>query len=103
MIDAKIARNIVKRLRDCLFEKMLNTDISKLQSIKNGDIMSHFVRDVRQVQKFTSNTITLIVRFVLNFAIVAFAMTKSTNLQLTLVSLVPILISILLILRLAKN
>lgn len=103
MIDAKIARNIVKRLRDCLFEKMLNTDISKLQSIKNGDIMSHFVRDVRQVQKFASNTITLIVRFVLNFAIVAFAMTKSTNLQLTLVSLVPILISILLILRLAKK
>lgn len=103
MIDAKIARNIVKRLRDCLFEKMLNTDISKLQSIKNGDIMSHFVRDVRQVQKFASNTITLIVRFVLNFAIVAFAMTKSTNLQLTLVSLVPILISILLILRLSKK
>lgn len=103
MIDAKIARNIVKRLRDCLFEKMLKTDISKLQSIKNGDIMSHFVRDVRQVQKFASNTITLIVRFVLNFAIVAFAMTKSTNLQLTLVSLVPILISILLILRLAKK
>ena len=85
MIDAKIARNIVKRLRDCLFEKMLKTDISKLQSIKNGDIMSHFVRDVRQVQKFASNTITLIVRFVLNFAIVAIAMTKSTNLQLTLV------------------
>lgn len=103
MIDAKIARNIVKKLRDCLFEKMLKTDVSKLQSIKNGDIMSHFVRDVRQVQKFVSNALTLIIRFVLNFTIVAFAMTKSTNLKLTLVSLFPILISILLIFRLVKK
>lgn len=103
MIDAKIARNIVKKLRDCLFEKMLKTDVSKLQSIKNGDIMSHFVRDVRQVQKFASNALTLIIRFVLNFTIVAFAMTKSTNLKLTLISLFPILISILLIFKLVKK
>lgn len=103
MIDAKIARNITKKLRDSLFEKMLKTDVSKLQSIKNGDIMSHFVKDVKEMQKFAANVITTIIRFVLNFVIVAFAMTKSTNIKLTLISLFPILISIFLILKLVRK
>ncbi len=103
MIDAKIARNIVKKLRDCLFEKLLKTDVSELQSIKNGDIMSHFVRDIRQVQKFVSNAITLAIRFILNFTIIAFSMVKSTNIKLTAISLCPIVISIFLIFKLVKK
>lgn len=103
MIDAKIARNIVKKLQDCLFEKLLKTDVSELQSIKNGDIMSHFVRDIRQVQKFVSNAITLAIRFILNFTIIAFSMVKSTNIKLTAISLCPIVISIFLIFKLVKK
>ena len=103
MIDAKIARNIVKKLQDCLFEKLLKTDVSELQSIKNGDIMSHFVRDIRQVQKFVSNAITLAIRFILNFTIIAFSMVKSTNIKLTAISLSPIVISIFLIFKLVKK
>ena len=103
MIDAKIARNIVKKLQDCLFEKLLKTDVSELQSLKNGDIMSHFVRDIRQVQKFVSNAITLAIRFILNFTIIAFSMVKSTNIKLTAISLCPIVISIFLIFKLVKK
>ena len=103
MIDAKIARNIVKKLQDCLFEKLLKTDVSELKSIKIGDIMSHFVRDIRQVQKFVSNAITLAIRFILNFTIIAFSMVKSTNIKLTAISLCPIVISIFLIFKLVKK
>ncbi len=103
MIDAKISRNIVKELRDRLFEKMLKTDVAKIQTLKNGDIMSHFVRDINQVRKFLSNAITLSVRFVLNFAIVAYTMIQSTNIKLTIVGLCPIVISIILILLTIKK
>ena len=103
MIDAKVARNVTKNLRDYLFEKMLKTDITELQSMKNGDIMSCFVRDVRQIQRFVSVDISLIARFILNFTIVAYTMTRSTNFKLTITALIPITISIILILMRIKK
>ena len=71
--------------------------------MKNGDIMSYFVKDINEVRKFVSNVITLMVRFILNFAIVAIAMTKSTNGKLTLITLFPIAISIVLIFMMIKK
>lgn len=103
IIDAKISRNIVKELRDRLFEKMLKTDVAKLETLKNGDIMSHFVRDIGEVRKFVSNAITTAIRFVLNFIIVSYEMAKSTNIKLTIISLCPIAISIILIMMLIKK
>ncbi len=103
MIDAKVAREIVKNLRDTLFKKMLKTDTGKLQSIKNGEIMSYFVSDIKEIKKFVSNVLTVIVRFVLNFVVVAMAMTKSTNIKLTIMTLFPIFITIVLILNLRKK
>ncbi len=103
MIDAKISRNMVKMIRDTIYEKMLKTDVAKLDTMKNGDIMSYFVKDINEVRKFVSNVITLMVRFILNFAIVAIAMTKSTNGKLTLITLFPIAISIVLIFMMIKK
>ena len=103
MIDAKIGRNNTKTIRDTIYEKMLKTDVSILEKIKNGDIMSYFVKDINQVRKFISNVITLIVRFILNFLIVAFTMVQATNTKLTLIVLLPISISIVLILMMVKK
>ena len=103
MIDAKIGRNNTKIIRDTIYEKMLKTDVSTLEKMKNGDIMSYFVKDINQVRKFISNVITLIVRFVLNFLIVAFTMVQATNTKLTLIVLLPITISIVLILMMVKK
>lgn len=103
MIDAKVSRNMVKIIRDTIFKKMLKTDVAKLDTMKNGDIMSYFVKDINVVRKFISNVITLMVRFVLNFVIVAMAMTKSTNVKLTLITLCPIAISIILILMMINK
>ena len=103
MIDAKISRNIVKKMRDTVFEKLLKTDVSKLDSLKNGDVMSYFVKDIAEIRKFVSNVITLIARFILNFAIVAIAMIQSTNYKLTAISICPIIISIILIFMMIKK
>ena len=107
VLDAKFSRNLVKELRDRIFEKLLKIDVAKLQKKKNGDIMSYFVKDIAQIRKFVSNAITTTVRFFLNFIIVAIAMVKSTNIKLTLIALLPIFISMILILlklkKLGKN
>ena len=107
VLDAKFSRNLVKELRDRIFEKLLKIDVAELQKKKNGDIMSYFVKDIAQIRKFVSNAITTTVRFFLNFIIVAIAMVKSTNIKLTLIALLPIFISMILILlklkKLGKN
>ena len=103
MIDAKIGRDNTKKIRDTVYEKMLKTDAATLGKIKNGDIMSYFVKDINQVRKFISNVITLIVRFALNFIIVAITMVQATNSKLTLIVLLPITISIILILLMVKK
>ena len=103
MIDAKIARNIVKNLRDIVFEKLLKTHVSKLETLKNGDIMSYLIKDVAEVRKFVSNVITMIIRFILNFVIVATTMAQATNIKITLIALCPITISIILILLMMKT
>lgn len=65
--------------------------------------MSYFVKDINQVRKFISNVITLIVRFALNFIIVAFTMVQATNSKLTLIVFLPITISIVLILLMVRK
>lgn len=103
MIDAKVSRETVKILRDRLFDKMLRADVFKLQSIKNGKIMSYFVSDIKEIRKFISKAFTVIARFFLNFTIVAWAMCKSTNWKMTIISLIPIFLSIVSILIIIKK
>ena len=103
MIDAKISRNMVKKLRDTIFEKLLKIDVATLEKIKNGDIMSYFVKDIAEIRKFISNVITLTIRFILNFVIVSIAMMQSTNTQMTLIAICPIVISIILIFLMIKK
>jgi len=103
MLDAKIAREIVKSLRDKLFKKMLKTDIEKLQSIKNGELMSYFVKDIKEIRKFISNVFTVIVRFILNFTFVFWAMCRTTNLKLTVITMLPIIVSVIIIFSMIKK
>lgn len=103
MIDSKISRQVVKSLRDELFKKFLKSDISQLQSIKNGEVMSYFVTDIKEIQKFISHVLTTIVRFVLNFAFVFWAMSRTANLKLTIIVLCPIITTVFIIFSLIKK
>lgn len=102
MINAKLEREILKIMRDKLYKKMLKTKVSKLQEIKNGEIMSYFVKDLREIRKLFSNLIPSIFRFVFNMCIVAIVMVRSTNVKLTAIVFIPItcsIIGILLVIR----
>ncbi len=107
MINSKVEREVLKITRDKLYKKMLNTKVEKLQNIKNGEVMSFFVKDLREIRRLFGNIIPTIFRFFLYIVIVAFAMARSTNIKLTFIVFVPIVLSIigilLLIKRLAKS
>ena len=52
MIDAKISRDMVKKIRDTIYEKMLRTDVAQLDKMKN---MFHAFRLVKNVMNMEMN------------------------------------------------
>ena len=50
---AFITRTVEKDLRDKLFDHFLRIKLSSIQDIKNGEIMSYFVKDIGEIRGFT--------------------------------------------------
>lgn len=96
-LELKVELSMMKELKDNMFSKMLKTKIEKLEEIKNGKIMSFFVSDTKKVAKLFSKCISAVIRIVLNFTIVGYLMINSSNIKLTLISLIPVFISIIIV------
>ena len=101
-IEVKLEFATTKDLKDEMFSKMLKSKIESLEEIKNGKIMSFFVSDTQKVSKISSRMISSLSRIVLNFIIVGYLMFKSSNIKLTVIALIPILITVIIIILL-KN
>ena len=101
-IEVKLEFATTKDLKDEMFSKMLKSKIESLEEIKNGKIMSFFVSDTQKVSKISSRMISSLSRIALNFIIVGYLMFKSSNIKLTVIALIPILITVIIIILL-KN
>ena len=101
-IEVKLEFATTKDLKDEMFSKMLKSKIESLEEIKSGKIMSFFVSDTQKVSKISSRMISSLSRIALNFIIVGYLMFKSSNIKLTVIALIPILITVIIIILL-KN
>ena len=102
-IEVKLEFATTKDLKDEMFSKMLKSKIESLEEIKNGKIMSFFVSDTQRVSRISSRMISAVSRIILNFIIVGYLMFKSSNVMLTIVALIPILITVILIILLRNK
>lgn len=102
-IDFRINVYIDKDLKDKLFTKLLKTKVKALNEIKNGEIMSYFVSDLRKVTMITAKFISTGTRIIANFTIAIIMMSNSCNIKLTLISLIPVLITIVVIIFIRKR
>lgn len=96
-LDFRLNVYIDKELRDRLFTKLLKTKVKALNKIKNGEIMSYFFSDLRKVTMTTAKFISTGTRIIANFTIAIIMMSNSANIKLTLVSLIPIFMTIVVI------
>ena len=102
-LDFRINIYIDKDLKDSLFTKLLKTKVKALNEIKNGEIMSYFVSDLRKVTMITAKFISTGTRIIANFTIAIIMMSNSCNIKLTLISLIPVLITIVVIIFIRKR
>ena len=85
-------RFLEKTLRDKLFENFLKIRLSSIQNIKNGEIMSYFVKDIGELRGFLYRILSQGSRIIFVF-IIATSTMKSVNTSLTVFTLIPILIT----------
>lgn len=95
-------RSFEKIARDELFDKIVRIRLEKLQSIKNGEIMSYFVKDISEVRAFVYRLMSYGTRILATAVITTYTMAVGVNLKLTLAIMCPIIITGFLIVKIKK-
>ncbi len=98
---AFITRTVEKDLRDKLFDHFLRIKLSSIQDIKNGEIMSYFVKDIGEIRGFTYRFLSHASRVFFIFVITIIMMVQ-VDLSLTIAAICPIVLTTYIILIL-KN
>lgn len=98
--EGYIARGFEKDIKDKLFERFQKIKTAKLQKIKNGEIMSYFVKDTNEIRSAVYRILSHGTRVLTTFIIVTGTMIQGVNLKLTLVTLCPILVTSYIIVKL---
>ena len=85
-----------------LFERFLKLKIKEIQNIKNGEIMSYFVKDIDELRKFLYRILSYASRIIYTFIIATFQMIHGVNLYLTLATLCPIILTSFIVIKIKK-
>lgn len=93
MLVGYITRLEEKILRDKLFEHFTKIELDSIQNIKNGELMSYFVKDIGELRGFTYRILSQASRIILVAIIATYTMIK-LNIQLTIAAIFPIIITI---------
>lgn len=102
-IDFNLEMYMQKILRENLFEKLMKLKLEDIKTIKNGEIMSHFVVDVKKVPRYLLRFYSAILRAVANIIIVFTLMAESSNIKLAICAIVPIFVSIIILVIIRKK
>lgn len=97
-----VPRSIERDLKDKLFEQFMRIKMASLQNIKNGELMSYFVKDITEIRQFIYRLISYGTRFIFTAIIATYAMMSGVNISLTLITLCPILVTIFLVIKIKE-
>ena len=98
---ARSTRLLEKGLKDKLFEHFLQIKLTSIQNIKNGELMSYFVKDVGEIRGLMYRLLSQGTRIFFVLIITTYTM-KSVHLGLTIATLCPIVITAFIIIILKK-
>lgn len=94
-------RYFEKELKDKLFNQFLSVNLTSIQNIKNGELMSYFIKDVGEIRGFLYRLLSHGTRILFVFIIATNTM-RNVNLSLTIATLCPILITVYIVIILKK-
>lgn len=95
-------RSIERDLKNKLFEQFMKIKMINIQNIKNGELMSYFVKDVSEIRQFIYRILSYGTRFIFTVIICVYAMASGVNINLTLITLCPIIVTIFVIIKIKE-
>lgn len=101
-LETYISRGFEKDIKEKLFERFLKLKVKEIQNIKNGEIMSYFVKDTNEIRSTVYRILSHGSRTIFIFIIATFQMAKGVNLNLTLATLCPIILAFFLVVKIKK-
>ena len=96
-----VTRTFEKEMKDKLFEHFLKIKLSHIQNIKNGELMSYFVKDVGELRGLLYRSLSHGTRVIAIGIIATFTMNK-VHTGLTIAAMCPIIITTLIVIILKK-
>lgn len=97
-----VPRSIERDLKDKLFEQFMKIKMTNMQNIKNGELMSYFVKDITEIRQFIYRLLSYGTRFVATVIIATYTMMSGVNVKLTIITLCPIIITLILIIKIKE-
>ena len=94
-----VPRSIEMDIKNKLFEQFMKIKLSNVEKIKNGELMSYFVKDISEIRAFSYKLLSHGTRFVFTMIIATYTMMKGVNIKLTIITLCPIIITTLVIIK----
>ncbi len=101
-LETYVVRGIEKDINIKLFQRFLKLKLQNIQNIKNGEIMSYFVKDVNEIRAGTYRIMTYGSRIVYTFIIAIYQMARGVNINLTIAVMVPIVVAAYIIVKIKK-
>lgn len=101
-VETVIVRGIERDLKIDLFKKFLKLKEKDIQNIKNGEIMSYFIKDTNEIRSTAYRSLSHGSRIIFTFAIVLYQMAKGVNINLTIAVFIPVLIGVYSIVKIKK-
>ena len=100
--ETYLSRYIEKDIKDSLFDNLIRLNLTEILGIKNGELMSYFVQDIREIRQFALRLSSHLTRTIFICIFATFAMMKNVNFKLTIVALLPLVITVLVTINIKK-
>lgn len=95
-------RKFEKDIKQKMFERLLKLKLKDIQKIKNGEIMSYFVKDMNEIRTTFYRIISHGGRSLLVFVLVIYQMINNIHPYLTIAMIIPILLAIYSIIKINR-
>lgn len=90
--EINIQRGFERDIKINLFKRFIRLKLKDIQNIKNGEIMSYFVKDTNEIRSSLYRIISHGSRIALTFIIAIYQMSHGVNFHLTVAVMVPIIV-----------
>lgn len=101
-LETYISRGMERDIKVNLFKRFLKLKLQDIQEIKNGEIMSYFVKDTNEIRSSAWRILSHGGRVIFSFIIAIYQMASGINLYLTIAVLLPIIMATVFVVKIKK-